>query len=89
MGAGHASPGAAAASAKRVSMPFGAGPRICPGRYLAMVEMKLVMATLLGRFDIVSVSAPGGAEAAERMAFTMAPVGLSLRLRERDGAAPH
>ncbi len=81
-------PGAAAASAKRVSMPFGAGPRICPGRYLAMLEMKLVMATLLGGFDIVSLTAPGGAEADERMAFTMAPVGLELRLRERGGADP-
>ncbi|MBN8510969.1 MAG: cytochrome P450, partial [Burkholderiales bacterium] len=80
---GDGAPAAAAASAKRVAMPFGAGPRICPGRYLAMLEMKLVMATLLGSFDIVSLTAPGGAEAAERMAFTMAPVGLEMRLRER------
>jgi cytochrome P450 len=76
-------PGAAAASAKRVSMPFGAGPRVCPGRYLAMLEMKTVMATLLSSFDIVGVDAPGGGEAAEAMAFTMAPVGLRMRLRER------
>jgi cytochrome P450 len=76
-------PGAAAASAKRVSMPFGAGPRVCPGRYLAMLEMKMVMATLLSSFDIVGVDSPGGGEAAEAMAFTMAPVGLRMRLRER------
>ena len=46
-----------AASASRVSMPFGAGPRVCPGRQLAMLEMKIALATLLGSFDIESVDA--------------------------------
>jgi cytochrome P450 len=68
---------------KRVVMPFGGGPRVCPGRYLALLEMKLAMATLLGRFDIVEVGTPDGQPARERMAFTMHPVGLRLRLRER------
>jgi cytochrome P450 len=76
-------PGQAASSAKRVSMPFGAGPRICPGRYLALLEMKMAIAVLLGRFDIASVDAPGGGEARENLAFTMAPVGLRMRLRAR------
>jgi cytochrome P450 len=75
--------GQAASSAKRVSMPFGAGRRICPGRYLALLEMKMAMAVLLGRFDIESVEAPGGADAQEHLAFTMAPVGLRMRLRRR------
>ena len=70
-------------SAKRVAMPFGAGPRICPGRYLALTEMKLLLAMLFTRFDIVSVDAPGGSEAAERMKFTMTPVGLTMRLAPR------
>jgi cytochrome P450 len=76
-------PAHAASSAKRVSMPFGAGPRVCPGRYLALLEMKMVMAMLLGRFEIEAVDTPDGKEAQERMAFTMAPVGLTMRLRER------
>jgi cytochrome P450 len=73
----------AAASAKRVSMPFGAGPRLCPGRYLAVMEMKMVIAMLLGSFDIESVAAPGGGEPREHLAITMSPVGLALRLQCR------
>ena len=73
----------AASSAKRVSMPFGAGPRVCPGRYLALLEMKMAMAMLLGRFEIDSVGTADGREVQERLAFAMAPVGLRMRLRER------
>jgi cytochrome P450 len=76
-------PGLHAASAKRISMPFGAGPRICPGRYLALLEMKMAMATLLGRFEISDVSTPDGQPPRENMAFTMAPVGLRMRLQGR------
>jgi len=72
--------GASASSPKRVSMPFGAGPRLCPGRYLAILEMKMVMAMLLGGFDIEQVTTPDGREAQEHLAFTMFPVGLRLKL---------
>jgi len=72
-----------ASSAKRLSMPFGAGPRICPGRYLALLEMKMAITTLLGRFDIQSVDTADGSEPEERQAFTMMPVGLRMRLHER------
>ena len=51
-------------SAKRVAMPFGAGPRTCPGRYLALSEMKMVIAMLLGAFDIEDVTTPDGGDAA-------------------------
>jgi cytochrome P450 len=76
-------PAQAASAAKRIAMPFGAGPRICPGRYLALLEIKLAMAALLGRFDIADVGTPGGRPAAELLAFTMMPVGLRMTLRER------
>lgn len=77
------SPGQAASSARRVSMPFGAGPRVCPGRHLALLEIKMAMAMLLAHFDILDVTTPDGGEAVEQMAFTMMPVGLRLSLRER------
>lgn len=72
-----------AASAKRIAMPFGAGPRLCPGRYLAMLEIKMVIAMLFAGFDIERVSTPDGRDAEERLALTMAPVGLRAVLRPR------
>jgi cytochrome P450 len=80
-------PAQAASAVKRVSMPFGAGPRICPGRYLALIEMKMAMATLLSRFDIESVDTADGQPPRELLQLAMAPVGLRLRLRERPVAA--
>ncbi len=80
-------PGAVAHAPRRLSMPFGAGPRICPGRYLALLEIKLAMAVLLGRFDIVDVHTADGRPPRELMKLTMTPVGLRLRLRERAAAA--
>ncbi len=77
------SPGRTAAASRRVSMPFGAGPRMCPGRNLALIEMKMAIAMLLGRFEIDSVEPDGGGEPREWLAFTMAPLDLRMRLRER------
>ena len=71
------------ASLRRVSMPFGGGPRICPGRYMALLEMKTALATLLARFDIESLAGPDGKPPRENMALTMAPAGLFMRLAER------
>ena len=76
-------PQALSPAAKRAAIPFGSGPRMCPGRYLALLEMKMAMAMLLARFDIESVDTPDGKETQERMTVTMAPVGLQMRLRER------
>jgi cytochrome P450 len=78
---------AEASASKRVALPFGSGPRICPGRYLALLEMKLALAMLLAGFDIDAVDTPDGREAAETMHFTMNPVGLSMRLSERSDRA--
>jgi cytochrome P450 len=72
--------GPSLSSAKRVAMPFGAGPRICPGRYLALAEIKMVIAMLFASFRVESVTTPDGGDAQERLALTMSPVGLKMRL---------
>ena len=65
------------------SMPFGAGPRVCPGRYLAMLEMKMVLATIARNYQLIEVGTENGAPPREHLAFTMAPVGLRMKLGVR------
>jgi cytochrome P450 len=67
----------------KASMPFGAGPRLCPGRYLAMLEMKMVLATIARNFALVGVTTEDGSPPQERLAFTMFPMGLKIRLAPR------
>ncbi len=68
---------------KKASMPFGAGARTCPARYLAMLEIKVALAMLLARFDIVSVATQHGGAPREKMGFVMEPEALQMRLRVR------
>lgn len=69
-------------SSKRVVMPFGGGPRLCPGRYLALAEIKMVSSMLLASFDMEVLCASG--EPKERLNLTMSPVGLKMQLCERE-----
>jgi cytochrome P450 len=63
------------------SIPFGSGPRACPGRTLALVEMRVVLATILKSFDVERVGR--ASDVRELFAFAMTPLGLRLRLRPR------
>jgi len=45
--------------------------------------MKMALATLLGRFEIDSVSSADAGEPDELMSFTMTPSPLTMRLRVR------
>jgi cytochrome P450 len=68
---------------KKAAMSFGAGPRTCPGRYLALLEIKVAIAMLLSRFDIVAVATAHGGAPREKMGFVMEPEALQMRLRLR------
>ena len=63
-------------------IPFGSGPRLCPGRTLALLEMKVVLATLYKNFDVARHGAASSVK--EHFSFTMSPVGLEVTLRRRD-----
>jgi cytochrome P450 len=75
---------------ERISMPFGAGPRICPGRNLALLEISLVASMLFRNFEIASLIAQDGGPVEEWLAFTMSPSRLLVTLRSRSagGRAP-
>lgn len=67
----------------RGHLPFGSGARLCPGKYLAMLEMKMALATLARNFVISNVSSAPPVE--ELFALTLAPTAVMVQL-QRTGA---
>lgn len=65
----------------RAHLQFGAGPRVCPGRHLAAVEMRLVLSMLARNFEVELACEPH--EIREVLAFTMMPERMPVRLHAR------
>jgi cytochrome P450 len=66
---------------RNVSIPFGGGPRFCPGRNLALLEIKMAIATLCRNFSIIPVE--GDQPVQEVFSFTMRPENLRVKLEAR------
>jgi cytochrome P450 len=64
----------------RASMPFGAGPRICPGRQLALLECALAISALVKRYEVTLASQE---PIRERFDFAMEPEDLRVHIRPR------
>jgi len=65
----------------RKMVPFGGGPRFCPGRYLAMSEIRVLMSMVVRSFTIEAV--PGAPPVEEMFTVTMTPSALPVLLRPR------
>jgi cytochrome P450/nitrite reductase/ring-hydroxylating ferredoxin subunit len=62
-------------------LPFGAGPRLCPGRSLALLEIKMAVGMICRHFEVVRTEPHRKID--ERFVFTMMPQDLMISLRPR------
>ena len=65
----------------RKLFPFGAGPRLCPGRFLALTEIRMVVSMLVHNFELeFDHDAP---PVKQLMNFFMVPSAVPVRLKLR------
>jgi cytochrome P450 len=65
----------------RMLFPFGGGTRMCPGRFLAMTEIKMVISMLMRNFELeLDTSAP---PVEQVLNFFMGPSAVPVRLKLR------
>jgi cytochrome P450 len=77
----HESASERGAHEPRAYLQFGAGPRVCPGRHLAAVEMRLVVSMLTANFTARLATNP--ADIREICTFTAVPSAMPMRLAVR------
>jgi cytochrome P450 len=63
------------------TLPFGYGPRLCPGRNLALAELRSATLMLARNFDLEAV--PGPQPVTELFRFTLVPENLRVRFHRR------
>jgi nitrite reductase/ring-hydroxylating ferredoxin subunit len=63
-------------------LPFGGGPRLCPGRSLALLEIKMAAGMICRHFEVIR--AEPDRKIKERFVFTMQPQDLMISLRPRN-----
>jgi cytochrome P450 len=70
-------------------MPFGAGRSMCPGRFFAIAEIKLLVALMLSRFELELGDDPWPGLDLSRVGLGIHPpkTELSVRLRRRSSGA--
>lgn len=78
-------PGDTKPHSPRLMLAFGAGPRVCPGRGLAMLECTMLVAAFVKRFDVTLACDESGIE--EVTTLTTAPRGIRLLVLARPGGA--
>ena len=61
--------------------PFGGGKRICPGKLLSFIEMKVVLIELFKRYKIER--APNSPPVEDNYGFTLMPDNLNVILKKR------
>lgn len=67
---------------KLAYLPFGAGPRVCIGNAFAMMEAKLILATLAQRFELALT--PGHTVKDERIFVLRPKFGMSMIAHKRE-----
>lgn len=64
--------------------PFGGGARVCPGRSLALIEMKMAMCQLLKQFEFEAVDS---SQVQEKFECVVMPDNLRIRLKAQTPSA--